>query len=281
MKQEKTISFIGAGNMAGALISGLLSSKTYQADQIMASDIRAERLKELQQEHGIKIASDNSEAVKFGSVVVLSTKPQNFPELLPEIAPSLKPESLVLSIAAGVPISAIEARFKSGTRVVRAMPNTPALVRTGAAGLAKGTHAIDSDLRDAETVFKSVGTVVSVDESLLDAVTGLSGSGPAYVFAFIEAMRDAGVEVGLKREDAQALVTQTVLGSVKLLMETGKDPATLREAVTSPNGTTFAGLKAMDAGGFKQAVSSAIRSATARSVELGEEAAQKLAVEKR
>lgn len=267
--------------MAGALISGLLSSKTYQAEQIMASDIRAERLKELQEAHGIKVASDNGEAAKYGDVVVLSTKPQNFPELLPEIAPSLRIESLVLSIAAGVPISAIESRFKSGTRVVRAMPNTPALVRTGTTGLAKGTHATDSDLKDAETIFRSVGIAVSVDESLLDAVTGLSGSGPAYVFAFIEAMRDAGAEVGLTRQDAQALVTQTVLGSVKLLMETGKDPASLREAVTSPNGTTFAGLKAMDAAGFKQAVSNAIQSATARSKELGVEAAQKLAVDKK
>lgn len=267
--------------MAGALISGLLSSKTYQADQIMASDIRTERLKELQDAHGIQIARDNLEAVKFGSVVVLSTKPQNFPELLPQIAPSLSSESMVLSIAAGVPISAIEARFKPGTRVVRAMPNTPALVRTGTTGLAKGTHATDSDLRDAEVVFKSVGIAVSVDESLLDAITGLSGSGPAYVFAFIEAMRDAGAEVGLTPENAQTLVTQTVLGSVKLLMETGRDPADLREAVTSPNGTTFAGLKAMDAAGFKQALSSAIRSATARSKELGEEAAKKLAVETR
>lgn len=255
--------------MAGALIRGLLSTDSYRADQILASDIRADRLKELQSGLGIKTTSDNRAAAVHGDVVVLSTKPQDFPKLLPEIAPSLRIDSVVLSIAAGVPISSIEARLKSGSRVVRAMPNTPALVATSATALAKGSHATQQDLDVAKAIFNSVGVAISVDESLLDAVTGLSGSGPAYVFAFIEALRDAGNEMGLAKEEAQKLVIQTVLGSVKLLIETGRDPASLREMVTSPGGTTFAGLKALAAGGFNQIILNAVKSATGRSKELG------------
>jgi pyrroline-5-carboxylate reductase len=277
MKQGNTISFIGSGNMAGALMSGLLSSGTYNPEQIMASDLRADRLKELEKSYKIQTTSDNRTAATFGDVVVLSTKPQNFPELLPEIARRIRAESVVLSIAAGVPIAAIEAHLQPGTRIVRAMPNTPALVRTGATGLAKGSYATPEDLERAEAIFKSVGITISVDESLLDAVTGLSGSGPAYVFAFIEALQQAGNAMGLNVQDARALITQTILGSVKLLMETGKEPASLREMVTSPNGTTAAGLKALAAAGFSQAIDSAIRSATHRSKELGDESVRKLA----
>lgn len=276
MANQNTIAFLGAGNMAGALIKGLLTAGRCRPAQITASDIRKERLAELRRTYGIKTSGDNRRAAASAGVVVLSTKPQVFPDLLPEIASSIRPDGLVLSIAAGVPLSVIESSLPPGSRVIRAMPNTPALVQSGATGLAAGSNATERDLEEARRIFEAVGAVAIVKESLLDAVTGLSGSGPAYVFVFIEALADAGVEMGLSRESAQTLAAQTVLGSARLLMETGEHPAHLKGAVTSPGGTTIAGLQALEAGGLRKAVGDAVRDATRRSRALGMEAASKL-----
>ena len=275
-RTQSTVAFLGAGNMAGALIKGLLDARRNRPDQIIASDIREQRLAELRRDFGIKTEPDNRRALAMAQTVVLSTKPQVLSALLPEIAGSVRPDQLLLSIAAGVPLSVIESSLPQGSRVIRAMPNTPALVQAGATGLAAGSNATDQDLESAKQVFEAVGTVAIVKESLLDSITGLSASGPAYVFVFIEALADAGVEMGLTRVSAQRLAAQTVLGSARMVMEAGEHPAQLKDAVASPGGTTIAGLQALEAGGLRKAVGDAVRKATERSRELGLEAASKL-----
>jgi len=276
MSSRPRIAFLGAGNMAGALISGLLRAGVCTPDRLFATDVRPDRLRELEDAHGLRTGEDNGEAATWAEVVVLCTKPQVLDRVLDEVAGTVGQAHLVISIAAGVPISAIEARLGPGRRVVRAMPNTPALVGAGATAVAAGTHATEEDLALARTLFDSVGITVVLDESQLDAVTGLSGSGPAYVFLAIEALSDAGVRVGLPRDVALRLSAQTVLGSARLLVETGGDPERLREMVTSPGGTTVAGLAALEAGGLRKAFVEAVEAATRRSTELGEETRRKL-----
>jgi pyrroline-5-carboxylate reductase len=202
--------------------------------------------------------------------------------VLPELAAELSHAPLVISIAAGVPLSAIEARLSSGTdtaraiRVVRAMPNTPALVGAGATAIAGGQYATSADLEVAEAIFRSVGIVTRVEESLMNAVTGLSGSGPAYVFLMVEALTEAGVRAGLSAETAAALSAQTVYGAGKLLHESSDSPATLRRNVTSPGGTTQAGVEQLESRGLREVIAQAVLAATAIGAELGEEAAKKL-----
>jgi pyrroline-5-carboxylate reductase len=192
-----------------------------------------------------------------------------FAQLLPGVAAALAPDTLLISVAAGIPTGLIERALPAGTRVVRTMPNTPALVGAGATAIAAGSHATEEDLALAETLFRSVGISVRVPEEQLDAVTGLSGSGPAYVFAMIEALRDAGVGEGLPEDTALQLASQTVFGAARLLRDGNESPEVLRERVTSPGGTTRAGLDALAAAGFAEAVLGAVRAATRRSVELG------------
>ena len=265
----KKIAFLGAGNMAGALVKGLLAAGAASADEILCTDVRTERLDELARKHGVKTSRDNAESARWADVIVLATKPQVFDRLLPDVAKGVRAPSLVVSIAAGVPIAAIEARLPPGTRVVRTMPNTPCLVDAGATAIAAGTHASDDDVALARRIFEAVGVTVVLDETLLDAVTGLSGSGPAYMFLIIEALSDAGVKVGLHRDSAQLLAAQTVLGSAKLLLETGEHPGRLKDQVTSPGGTAIAGLHTLEAGGLRTTLINAVEPATARSRELG------------
>ncbi|HEX7477729.1 MAG TPA: pyrroline-5-carboxylate reductase, partial [Polyangiales bacterium] len=215
MALSQRISFIGGGNMASALIQGLIAAGTARPEQITASDVREAALRELRDKHGIHTTTDNALACG-ADIVVLSVKPQVFASLLTEIGAKLGADTLVISIAAGVPLSAIEARLGEA-RVVRAMPNTPALVGAGATALATGKHATQADGAVAEQIFQSVGITVSVPEELMDAVTAVSGSGPAYVFLLAEALTEAGVRVGLPLEAASKLATQTVYGSGKLL----------------------------------------------------------------
>jgi pyrroline-5-carboxylate reductase len=274
--QNKTIGFVGAGNMAGALIKGLLHSGTVTATQIQASDVRDERLAELAKEHGISTTKDNAKLAAWADVVVLAVKPQVIDKVLASIDRSLRSRAVVISIAAGVPIESLEARLPAGTRVIRTMPNTAAIALAGATAIAPGTHASDDDLSVARRLFEATGRVVVLDESLLDAVTGLSGSGPAYVMLIIEALADGGVKVGLHRETALLLAAQTVYGSAKLLLETGEHPGRIKDMVTSPGGTAIAGLHTLEAGGLRTTLINAVESATRRSVELGEKMAEKL-----
>lgn len=279
MRLEKKIAFIGAGNMAGAIIKGLLRADACRPDDITAVDIREARLEALATLHRIATATEVGPAVAAADVVVLAVKPQVFDRVLPQVGAALRPQTLVLSVAAGVSLDAIEGRLRAGTRVVRSMPNTPALVDAGATAIAAGQHATPDDVRLAQRLFDQVGVTVVVEEALLDAVTGLSGSGPAYIFLVIEALSDAGVKMGLHRETAQLLSTMTVLGSAKLAMETKEHPGRLKDMVTSPGGTAIAGLHTLEAGGLRTTLINAVESATARSGELGVLMRAKLAAE--
>jgi pyrroline-5-carboxylate reductase len=269
---------IGSGNMAEALIKGLLGAGVFQVPEVTASDVRASRLEELKRTFGIRTTQDNREVARASDVILLSVKPQIMAAVLGELAGSLAPEALVVSIAAGVPIAAMERALGQKARVIRVMPNTPALVGAGASALCAGRFAGERDVEVARSMLESVGTcVVLDDESLLDAVTGLSGSGPAYMFLIIEALADAGVKVGLPRYHAQALAAQTVLGSAKLLLDTGEHPGQLKDMVTSPGGTAIAGLAALEQGGLRTTLINAVEAATRRARELGEEMARKAA----
>jgi pyrroline-5-carboxylate reductase len=276
MALTQRIAFIGTGNMAMALIEGLIAARTVAAGNIVASDPRGD-LQQLAAKHGFSAAASNIEAVRAADVVVLSTKPQVFPTALPDLAPALSHSPLVISIAAGVPLSAIEALLGGGVRAVRAMPNTPALVAVGATAICPGAHATETDLQIAEAVFSAVGIVKRVEERFMDAVTALSGSGPAYVYLLAEAMTEAGIAVGLPADVAAALAVQTVSGAGKLLGASTEPAATLRRNVTSPGGTTQAAIETFEAGGFQELVTKAILAATRRGEQLGVEAAAKLA----
>jgi pyrroline-5-carboxylate reductase len=274
--KDKKIGFVGAGNMAGALIKGLLHSGTVAPAQIQASDVREERLAELAGEHGISVTKDNAQLAAWSDVVVLAVKPQVVDKVMGPIARAIRSHALLVSIAAGVPIESLESRLPPKTRVVRTMPNTAAIALAGATAIAPGTHASEDDLLLARQMFEATGRVVVLEESLLDAVTGLSGSGPAYVMLMIEALADGGVKVGLHRETALLLAAQTVYGSAKLLLETGEHPGRIKDSVTSPGGTAIAGLHTLEAGGLRTTLIDAVESATRRSIELGEKMAEKL-----
>lgn len=266
---DKTIGFIGAGNMAEAMIRGLLRGGDFAIAQIAASGPREERMRELRDTYGIYATTDNK-VPAASEIVVLSVKPQILARVLDDVGNTISPDALVISIAAGVPVAAIQARLATGTRVVRAMPNTPALVDAAATAIARGEFARESDLEDAKRIFDAIGITVVLDESLMDAVTGLSGSGPAYMFLILEALSDAGVKVGLSRRTAQLLAAQTVLGSAKLLIETNEHPGRLKDMVTSPGGTAITGLHTLEHGGVRTTLMNAVEAATRRSRELGE-----------
>jgi pyrroline-5-carboxylate reductase len=276
MKNRK-IGMLGTGNMASALVRGLLSSKTLRPDQIRGSDVRADHLLELEKKYGIQTTTSNSELLAWANVVVLAVKPQVIDRVLDQVAGDFNSDTLVISVAAGVPIRSIEARLPDGARVLRAMPNTAAIALAGATGVAPGSRATPEDVQFTQALFDAVGRTVVLDESLIDAVTGLSGSGPAYVMLIIEALADGGVKVGLHRETALLLAAQTVYGSAKLLLETGEHPGRLKDMVTSPGGTAIAGLHTLESGGLRRTLIDAVEVATKRAVELGEAMAAKLA----
>jgi pyrroline-5-carboxylate reductase len=274
--EGKRIGMLGAGNMAGALIRGMLASGSVGPERIRASDVRKERLEELHTEYGIDTTSDNRALTAWADLIVLAVKPQVIDRVLDQISDVVAPGKLVVSIAAGVPIRAIEARLAEGVSVVRAMPNTASIALAGATGIAPGAHASDADVAATRALFDATGRSVVLDESLIDAVTGLSGSGPAYVMLMIEALADGGVKVGLHRDTALLLAAQTVYGSAKLLLDTGEHPGRLKDMVTSPGGTAIAGLHTLESGGLRRTLIDAVDTATRRAVELGEAMAAKL-----
>jgi pyrroline-5-carboxylate reductase len=269
LRIDGRIGFIGTGNMAEALIRGLIRARVADPAQILGSEPRQERRDEMAQKYGIESVADNLTVARAASILVLSVKPQVMERILEEIGPHIQAHALVISIAAGIPLAVIEKHLPQA-RVIRTMPNTPALVGAGATAIAAGGHATDADLEAARRIFDSVGKTVVLEESQMDAVTGLSGSGPAYIFLIIEALSDAGVKVGLSRYNALALAAQTVLGSAQLLIETGEHPGRLKDMVTSPGGTAIAGLHTLEAGGLRTTLMNAVEAATNRSRELGE-----------
>ena len=262
--QNKSIAFIGAGNMGEALIRGLLAAKTVTARQLIATDVRPERLDYFRKTFGIRATSDNAQAVAEADIVLLAIKPQQMSAVLASFKSQFSNLKLVVTIAAGVTTGRIERELGGDVRVVRVMPNTPALVGAGAAALAKGKFATDDDLATAEAILGAVGITVRVGEKFLDAVTALSGSGPAYVFLVAEAMIKAGIQTGLAPDIAKRLALQTVYGAAKLMIEGGEEPAQLRLNVTSPGGTTEAALKVMTERQLVEIFVEAIQAATRR-----------------
>ncbi len=263
------LAFVGTGNMGEALIKGLLGRGAVRTDQITAAEPRENQRARIAAAYGVSMVSDNRAAVSDADVVVMCVKPQILDKVLDEVSPHLRPGARVISIAAGKSIEGIESRLPPGTPVVRAMPNVAALVGAGATGIAAGANATPEDLEVAKRVFDSVGMSVVLDEGLLDAVTGLSGSGPAYVFMIIEALSDAGVKVGLSRWDAMALASQTVFGAAKLAIETQEHPGRLKDMVCSPGGTAIAAVHQLEQGGLRTTLINAVEVATRRSQELG------------
>jgi pyrroline-5-carboxylate reductase len=266
---DGTYVIVGTGQLGGALLRGLVRSGTLQPDQVIATDLREDALAALADEHGVRTSTDNATSVAAADVVLLALKPQVLPAVLPEVAAALRPGTLVVSLAAGVQLATLEAGLPEGTPVVRVMSNTPVQVDLAMSVVAAGAHAGDDHLATAEQLLAPVGDVLRLDERHLDAVTAVSGSGPAYVFLLAEAMIEAGVLQGLPRDVATRLVGQTLLGASTLLHGAGTTPADLRAAVTSPGGTTAAALRTFEQQGVRAAVLDAIDAATRRSRELG------------
>ena len=266
---EKKIGFIGAGQMAEALIRGWLNAGISRPEKIKASDVVPARRDWIAQELGIATLAANQEVAQHADLLVLAVKPPFIPPVLDELHDHIRPDHLIVSIAAGVPLRELEEHLPDGTRALRIMPNTPCLVGATAAGFARGTHATTNDERLVETLLNAVGRGLALEEKLLDAVTGLSGSGPAFVYVIIEALADGGVRMGLPRPVAQTLAAQTVLGAAQMVLETDQHPGSLKDAVASPGGTTIAGLHALERGKLRGTLMDAVEAATLRSQELG------------
>jgi pyrroline-5-carboxylate reductase len=264
----KKIAIIGGGKMGSVLAQGLISRKIIPANQITVTDIDAARIDYLHSSLNLQVSSDNKKTVRSADIIILAVKPQSMAATLEEISSAVNKSKVVISIAAGIPAVFIEKLLPAGTRVLRVMPNVPAIVGEGAAAIARGNLATASDAELTLAIFNSVGIAVEVDEKLMDAVTGLSGSGPAYCFLMIEALADGGVQMGLPRELALKLAAQTMLGSTRLYLQSDKHPAQLKDMVTSPGGTTAAGLKALEAGKIRATLMAAVEAATNRSKEL-------------
>jgi len=263
------IGVIGTGKIGEALIKGVLASGLCPSDQIFASDVDAERLSTLHTELGINTSLENAQTATSAEVIILAVKPQIISSVIKSIKPQIAGGRLVISVAAGVTIQAIEDDLPDSAHLVRVMPNIACTVGQAISATSAGTHATDADLETARTIFGSVGRVVTVPESMMDAVTGLSGSGPAFVFQMIEALADGGVHEGLPREIALKLAAQTVLGAAAMVLETGEHPGALKDMVTSPAGTTIRGIRALEENGARAAMMAAVIAATRRSRELG------------
>ncbi len=265
----RRILFIGAGNMAEALVRGLLKAGACGEDSIRVADIEEKRLTHFNETYGVGGDADAATEARDADILVLSVKPQVMPIVLRDIGPGIPGSALVVSIAAGITIRSIESALGEDARLVRVMPNSPALVGCGAAAFACGKHATEDDARATDAIFRSVGLIVRVDEADIDAVTALSGSGPAYVFYLVEGMLRAAAEMGLDPAAARSLTVATVEGAARMLKETGLEPEELRRRVTSPGGTTAAAIKTLDEAGTGQAITKAVLAARARARELG------------
>jgi pyrroline-5-carboxylate reductase len=264
----RKIGFLGGGAMGEALMTGLLRTGLVTPADIYISDINNQRQAELKQKLGIQEAADNQAVVKEAGVVVLAVKPHIAPSVLKEVAPVAKTGQTFISLAAGVPISLIENCLAGPVPVIRAMPNTPCLVGEGASAVSAGTHARKENIKIAMAVFNAVGKTVEVPEALLDCVTGLSGSGPAYMYVILEGLIDGAVRLGLPAATARELAAQTMLGSAKMVLETTEHPAKLKNSVTTPGGTTAAGLYALEEGSLRAVLMKAVAAATQRSREM-------------
>jgi pyrroline-5-carboxylate reductase len=269
MFNDLTIGFLGGGNMGEAMIKGLIGASLFKAGQIHVFDVSVPRMEHLSTTYGIQLSPDVGPLAKSSRLIVLAVKPQVMPVALRELRPHLSHHPLVISIAAGVPIATLTQGLDSGARIIRVMPNAPALVLEGASALARGPGVTDVDMAQAMALFQAIGKAIEVDEGMLDAVTGLSGSGPGYILLVLESLIDAGVLMGLPRQVARELVLQTAVGTARMAQEMGKHPAELKDLITSPGGTTIRGLRILEDRGVRGALINAVEAATLRSVELG------------
>jgi pyrroline-5-carboxylate reductase len=268
--KNRSLGLLGAGNMAEALVRGVLNASSIPAKNIIASDVSPDRRSFFANNLGVQATDSNLTVAKSADLIVLCVKPQNVDDVLKEIAPAIEAKKHVISsICAGITTARIENNLPPGVRVVRVMPNTPMLVGLGAACMCAGKNASSDDLSLIEVLFSSAALTMRVEEHMMDAVTGLSGSGPAYLFYLVEAMVDAGVAEGFTRDQATALASRTVLGAAKMLEETKLPPEELRKRVTSPNGTTHAAIERLEADAIKAKITVAVRRAAERSRELG------------
>jgi pyrroline-5-carboxylate reductase len=270
MLSGKIVGIIGAGNMGEVLIRGLIQSGKVKETDILASDVSPDRTAYIAKTYGIRIAPSNAELVEKASIVIIAVKPQNIDDLLEELATSSHEGHLFISIAAGVTTEKLAGKMHHRSGIIRVMPNAPASVLAGIAALCPGRNVSPADLQRAVSIFECVGKAVIIkNEALMDVVTGLSGSGPAFVFLVIESLSDAGVQLGISRKESSLLAAQTVYGAAKMLLETGRHPSELKDIVATPGGTTFAGLKMLEKGNFRSTIMEAVEAATIRSRELG------------
>lgn len=265
---DKELGLIGVGNMGTALLKGVLSSNTIEKEKIVIYDVREDVIKNRIQEFNVKAVSSNTELVQQVKFIIIAVKPQNIDSVLEEIGPKLSEDQILISIAAGVTLDYIKKFIGKNIGLVRVMPNTPALVGEGASAIAHNKNVTENDLKYVKKVLNSVGKVVELEEKHIDAVTGLSGSGPAYVFIIIEALADGGVKMGLPRNIALKLAAQTVLGSAKMVIETGMHPGELKDMVASPGGTTITALHEIEKGKLRATLISAVEAATLKSKSL-------------
>jgi pyrroline-5-carboxylate reductase len=268
--EPRRVAILGAGTIGEALLAGFLSGGWREAGEIVATGRREERLQEVRERHGVEVTSSNASAVANAALLIIAVKPQDFDVLIGEIGPLVSAEQTVLSIAAAIPTAMIESRLSESVPVVRAMPNTPSVVHEGIAGVCAGAHADEEHIALAEEALAHLGAVVRVPEPYMDAVTAVSGSGPAYFALLAEAMIEAGILLGLGREVSTQLVVQTMLGTAKLLRDEGIHPVELREKVTSPGGTTIRAIRELEQAGVRAAFLNAIQAAMDRSRELAE-----------
>ena len=267
--QAGRLGIIGCGNMGEAILRGLMQGGSFPLDDIIVSARHQERIDALAERHGVATTLENGKVAASASIVVLAVKPQIARRVLEEISPAVSPDTLLVSVVAGLSMDGIIRTLGKPLPVVRAMPNTPALVHAGATAIASNGQVTKEQHDLVSGMFGSLGKVVTVDEAQMNAVTGLSGSGPAYVFLMIDALADAGVRVGLSRAEALVLAAQTVMGSAKLLLDSGEHPGRLKDMVTSPGGTAIAGVATLEAGGIRTTLIRAVEVATLRCEELG------------
>ena len=262
-----TIGIIGAGTMGQAIIKGLLDSGT-ASELLCVSDIVQDKVEMVKTQYGVMVSPHNKELVSRSKTIILCVKPQDVDRVLLDISREVHKETLIISILAGIPLKKLESSFSFDVPVIRVMPNTPVLVGEGMTAICRGTHVQDSHVEFTLNIFNSVGKTVVVKEEYLDIVTGLSGSGPAYVFVIAEALADGGVKLGLPRDVAYKLATQTLLGAAKLLIESEEHPGVLKDKVTSPGGTTAAGLFVLEQGGVRASIMGAVEAASKKAKKL-------------
>lgn len=263
------LGFIGCGNMAQAMITGILKQNVVSPDELIVSNPHEEKIAKLKEQFGILTTTDNKKTAKEAEIVVLAVKPQVYPEVIKEIRDEVSTEQIIVTIAAGVSMAATERQFGKEMKIVRVMPNTPALVGEGMSGLCCNEYVTEEEFDKVHHIFQSFGKAEKITENLMDAVVGVSGSGPAYVYMFIEAMADAGVAQGLPRKQAYTFAAQTLLGSAKMVLETGQHPGELKDAVCSPAGTTIEAVNTLEKKGFRSAVFEAVNAAAKKNHELG------------